>query len=1102
MALSKNHELGSLANGLDVNQTSGSVISVNLNSDVVSEGSSNQYFTNERVDDRVSSLLVAGSNITLTYNDASNTLTIASTDTEDNLSNNTTSDLAEGTNLYFTNARVDARITASDTDALSEGSSNLYYTDARVDAYINASILTTDVSEGTNLYYTDARVDAYINASILTTDVSEGTNLYYTDARADARITASDTDALSEGSSNLYYTDVRADARIAAADTGDLSEGSNLYYTDARVQTYIGGNRTYGDITTTGSIKGPATLTIDPAAVGDNTGTVVIAGNLTINGTQTTVNSNTVNIGDNILVLNSDEAGTPSQNAGIEIERGTSTNVTFVWDETNDMWTTSAQTLKTGHMLPETDITYDLGSTALKWRDLYLSGSTIKLGGATLSASGANLSMGSGSFDLSNSTTANLPEHTDYKYYTDARAQAASRLAIIGGTGITNSSGTINLDNTAVTAASYGSATAIPVIVIDAQGRITSASTSSISTDLVADTTPQLGGDLDLNGNNITGTGNINITGTVDGRDLSVDGTKLDGIEASATADQTAAQLLTAIKTVDGTGSGLDADLLDGNQASAFATSAQGTLATNALPLAGGTLTGALFANSGIGIGTTTITDPNWGSGNKEFTIDGTTRYSIIHLRGTGAGSTDTRFSQGVGDSKFYMAYDDVAGVHRITVESNGTVTIPGNISVAGTVDGRDVATDGTKLDGIASGANNFSMPSALVPASIDFNGAGPTLTEERDQNMKIQGHSGTDIGISGYDSSNNWRFQLYGASGAYGFLDGNWAGWDIRKVTNSHLYLNNDTTYYLNPASTSNINGLTVAGQTTLNGNIQVSAGDTLIVGGTLANNAYNSNNESTIFLGGGNDRVNYSIGTLMENTGGNYTKLDIRWHTGIRMFAMPQYGGLRYYTDNPMSTQIFSIGQGDSHVRVTNNLYAGYLMVNSGAGDIRSPSNTWSGEVPGKMQYHSSSWYLQYSTQINHRNSAGLNTMSLDASGNVTFAANVTAYSDIRFKENIKTIKNAVDLVGQMRGVFYNEKKTKNARVGVIAQELEKVLPEVVRDNEQYNPDTGKTEESIKSVDYGNIVGVLIEAIKEQQKQIDELKAEVEELKNGSTN
>ena len=81
-------------------------------SDDITEGTTNLFFTNERVDDRVNGLLTAGSNITLTYDDTANTLTIASTDTEDDLSNNDTDDLAEGTsNLYFTNTRADARIT-------------------------------------------------------------------------------------------------------------------------------------------------------------------------------------------------------------------------------------------------------------------------------------------------------------------------------------------------------------------------------------------------------------------------------------------------------------------------------------------------------------------------------------------------------------------------------------------------------------------------------------------------------------------------------------------------------------------------------------------------------------------------------------------------------------------------------------------------------------------------------------------------------------------------------------------------------------------------------------------------------------------------------
>ena len=71
--------------------------------------------------------------------------------------------------------------------------------------------------------------------------------------------------------------------------------------------------------------------------VADN-GAVTIAGDLTVNGTTTTVNSNTVEIGDNIILLNRDETGTPSQNAGLEVERGTATNVYLRWNETSDIW--------------------------------------------------------------------------------------------------------------------------------------------------------------------------------------------------------------------------------------------------------------------------------------------------------------------------------------------------------------------------------------------------------------------------------------------------------------------------------------------------------------------------------------------------------------------------------------------------------------------------------------------------------------------------------------------------------------------------------------------------------------------------------------------
>jgi hypothetical protein len=109
-------------------------------------------------------------------------------------------------------------------------------------------------------------------------------------------------------------------------------------------------------------------------------------------------------------------------------------------------------------------------------------------------------------------------------------------------------------------------------------------------------------------------------------------------------------------------------------------------------------------------------------------------------------------------------------------------------------------------------------------------------------------------------------------------------------------------------------------------------------------------------------------------------------------------------------------------------------------------------------------------------------------------TSGGNVTAYSDIRIKENIVTIDRALDKTLKLRGVYYNRiGEADRHRVGVIAQEIKQVLPEVVISN--IDPET---KQDTLSVDYGNITALLIEAIKEQQGQIEELRAQIQELKN----
>jgi len=108
-----------------------------------------------------------------------------------------------------------------------------------------------------------------------------------------------------------------------------------------------------------------------------------------------------------------------------------------------------------------------------------------------------------------------------------------------------------------------------------------------------------------------------------------------------------------------------------------------------------------------------------------------------------------------------------------------------------------------------------------------------------------------------------------------------------------------------------------------------------------------------------------------------------------------------------------------------------------------------------------------------------------TIDTSGNLTQTGNITAYSDERLKENIQTIPNALEKVTSMRGVMFDKKSSGddyailNKSSGVIAQELEKIAPELVLDGEY------------KSVAYGNLVGYLIEAVKELSAKVKELEA-----------
>lgn len=107
-------------------------------------------------------------------------------------------------------------------------------------------------------------------------------------------------------------------------------------------------------------------------------------------------------------------------------------------------------------------------------------------------------------------------------------------------------------------------------------------------------------------------------------------------------------------------------------------------------------------------------------------------------------------------------------------------------------------------------------------------------------------------------------------------------------------------------------------------------------------------------------------------------------------------------------------------------------------------------------------------------------------DVAAQIQLAKTLPQPSDKRLKENIHTITDPISKVCSLRGVSYDLKESKKKQVGLIAQEVEQVIPEVVADI----PD------GYKGIHYGNLVGLLIEAIKDQQKQIDDLTEKLENL------
>ena len=222
------------------------------------------------------------------------------------------------------------------------------------------------------------------------------------------------------------------------------------------------------------------------------------------------------------------------------------------------------------------------------------------------------------------------------------------------------------------------------------------------------------------------------------------------------------------------------------------------------------------------------------------------------------------------------------------------------------------------------------------------------------------------------------------------------------------------------------------------------------------------------------------------------------------------------RYLTfvDSTSGNNVVKVDSDLTYNPSTNILTSGLITANTAfrTGNANLSSGGDYAHLATYEYYNGSSWVYQSATagglyQITGQahnwykhDGSGTHTtlLTLDASGNLVATANVTAQSDIKLKKDIQTIQNALDKVLKLRGVTFVRKDIPDdgVQIGVIAQEVEKVIPEVVKLSQTETPE-GNTYE-VKTVAYANLIGLLIEAIKDQHQIIDDLKKRVGDLEN----
>ena len=297
---------------------------------------------------------------------------------------------------------------------------------------------------------------------------------------------------------------------FTANQTGNATFTVTSNATDSNTADTVVSRNSSGDfsansITLAGQLNGPAEFIIDPAAVGDNTGAVRIKGDLYVDGTTTQINSTTLEIADFVVgIASTATTDLLADGAGIQIG-------------------------------PDNTLLYDHSNTALKSSENFniASGKTYKIDGSDVLSS---TTLGSG-VTFSSLTTVGILQNLDVSGVTTASSFVKS-----GGTSTQFLKADGSVDSSTYLTSYTETDPVVAAIsgIVKSNGQTISAAIAGTDylTDISQDTTPQLGGTLDLNSNDITGTGNINITGILTATSfVKSGGTSTQFLKADGTVD-------------------------------------------------------------------------------------------------------------------------------------------------------------------------------------------------------------------------------------------------------------------------------------------------------------------------------------------------------------------------------------------------------------------------------------------------------------------------------------------------------------------------------------------------------------------------------------